>query len=164
MAPQRKNSTLADPFKLTLLIFAVIAFLYFAGEVLRPLALSVLLSFALVPAVRLLERRGVPRVAAVLGTVVITLVLMGAIGYIVGQQLTSLAQRLPDYQGNIETKLSRVYTPGNHSTADRIKAMANRVTSNLEKPRPADPKAKEGDSDDKDLIPVQVVEQPTFQE
>ena len=46
----------ADPFKLTMLIFAVIAFMYFTGEVLKPLALSVLLSFALAPAVRLLER------------------------------------------------------------------------------------------------------------
>ena len=51
MAVRRKTPALADPFKLTMLIFAVVAFMYFTGEVLRPLALSVLLGFALVPAV-----------------------------------------------------------------------------------------------------------------
>jgi predicted PurR-regulated permease PerM len=60
MAPQRKTSTPADPFKLTLVIFAIIAVRYFAGEVLRPLALSVLLSFALAPGARLLERFRLP--------------------------------------------------------------------------------------------------------
>ena len=99
------TSTPADPFKLTLLIFAVIAFLYFAGEILRPLALSVLLSFALAPGTRLLERLRLPRAAAVALTVLVALVLLGGIGYIVGQQLTSLANRLPDYQQNIEEKL-----------------------------------------------------------
>lgn len=100
------TSTSADPFKLTLLIFAVIAFLYFAGEILRPLALSVLLSFALAPGgTRLLERLRLPRAAAVALTVLVALVLLGGIGYIVGQQLTSLANRLPDYQQNIEEKL-----------------------------------------------------------
>ena len=49
VADQRKSSPVADPFKLTMLIFAVIAFMYFTGEVLKPLALSVLLSFALAP-------------------------------------------------------------------------------------------------------------------
>ena len=53
LAAQRKTSTPADPFKITMLIFAIIAFMYFAGEVLKPLALSVLLSFALAPVARL---------------------------------------------------------------------------------------------------------------
>ena len=115
MAVPRKVSTLADPFKLTMLIFAVIAFMYFTGEVLKPLALSVLLSFALVPAVRLLERRGLPRAAAVVLTVVVALGLLGGVGYLVGQQLTALANRLPDYQENIEKKLSGVFKPGQRS-------------------------------------------------
>src|SRR5437667_10920420 len=104
MASSRKAATPADPFQLTILIFAVIGFLYFTGEVLKPLALSVLLSFALAPAVRLLERFGLPRTGAVVLTVVITLGCLGGIGYVVGQQLNSLAKRLPDYQENIQTR------------------------------------------------------------
>src|SRR4051794_39305223 len=132
MASQRKTPTLADPFKLTLLIFAVIAFMYFTAEVLKPLALSVLLSFALVPMVRLLERRGLPRAASVVLTVVVSLGLLGGIGYLVGQQLTTLATRLPDYQGNIEKKLSGVFQPGQRSTGDRLKDLADQVTAKME--------------------------------
>src|SRR5438874_2093767 len=90
----RRSNTLTDPFKITILIFAIIAFMYFAGEVLKPLALSVLLSFALAPGARLLERTRLPRAAAVVLTVLITLGLLAVIGYVVGQQLTSLANRL----------------------------------------------------------------------
>ncbi len=61
MANARPTSTLNDPFKLTLLIFAIVAFMYFTAEVLKPLALSILLSFALAPPVRRLVRIGIPR-------------------------------------------------------------------------------------------------------
>ena len=60
MAAPSKTSTLTDPFKLTLLIFAVIAFMYLAGEFLKPLALSVLLCFALAPGVRVHGAAGPP--------------------------------------------------------------------------------------------------------
>src|SRR5947209_5307640 len=97
----RETPLRADPFRMTLLIFAIIAFMYFAGEVLKPLALSVLLSFALAPAARLLERCRLPRAAAVVMTVLLSLGMLAGIGYVVGQQLTSLANRLPNYQENI---------------------------------------------------------------
>jgi predicted PurR-regulated permease PerM len=132
----QKTALGSDPFRMTLLIFAIIAFMYFTGEVLKPLALSVLLSFALAPAARLLERCGLPRAAAVVLTVVISLGLLGGIGYVVGQQLTSLAKLLPDYQGNIETKLSRVIKPEQQSTASRLKELADEVTAKMER-RPA---------------------------
>ncbi|MHC5545065.1 AI-2E family transporter, partial [Singulisphaera rosea] len=73
MASPSKASVLSDPFKLTMIIFAIIAFMYFAGEVLKPLALSVLLSFAVAPGVRFLENRKVPRPAAVVLTGVLSL-------------------------------------------------------------------------------------------
>ena len=72
MTTPNKTRLDADTFRLTMLIFAIIAFMYFTGEVLKPLALSILLSFALAPAARLLERCGLPRVAAVVLTVVIS--------------------------------------------------------------------------------------------
>jgi predicted PurR-regulated permease PerM len=116
-----------------MLIFAVIAFMYFTGEVLKPLALSVLLSFALAPAARLLERCFLPRAIAVLLTVLISLGLLGGIGYVVGQQLTSLARRLPDYQENIENKINKVVNPAQQSTAGRLKRLADALTAKMEK-------------------------------
>src|SRR5437016_5832314 len=103
MTNHTKTAVRPHPIQLTLLIFAIIAFLYFTGEVLKPLALSVLLSFALAPATRLWERCGLPRAAAVVMTVVLGPGLLVGIGYVVGQQLTSLANLLPTYQENIET-------------------------------------------------------------
>jgi predicted PurR-regulated permease PerM len=169
----RPQSSGADPFKLTFLIFAVIAFLYFTGEVLKPLALSVLLSFALAPVVRLLERRGLPRAAAVVLSVVVTMGLLGGIGFVVGRQLTALANRLPGYQGNIEKKLRLVIRPDQESAADRLKGLAEHVTAKLEK-RPA-PEVSKGTTatatadatGEQEVVPiqkVQVVEQPSFQE
>src|SRR5262245_52429062 len=123
MATSRKTSALSDPFQLTILIFAIIAFMYFAAEVLKPLALAILLSFALAPPVRRLERFGMPRVAAVVLTVVLTLGLLGGLGYVVAEQLTTLANQLPDYQGNIETKLRSVFKPGQQTAADKLTKM-----------------------------------------
>ena len=148
----------ADTFRLTMLIFAIIAFMYFAGEVLKPLALSILLSFALAPAARLLERCGLPRAAAVVLTVLISLGLLGGIGYVVGQQLNLLAKRMPDYQGNIENKLSRVINPGQQSTASRLRELANEVTAKMETP----PAADTGEATP--IQKVEVVARPSFQD
>ncbi|MGZ3315682.1 MAG: AI-2E family transporter [Isosphaeraceae bacterium] len=150
---RRKISRDMSSSELTLLIFGIIAFMYFTGEILKPLALSVLLSFALTPAARLFERLGLPRAGAVVLTVVIVLGLVGGIGYIVGQQVASLANRLPDYQENIETKLRGVIKSG-----QRLNVMVDQVTARLEKPRPDRPG---------ELAPiqkVQVVEQRSFQD
>ena len=150
---RRKISRDMSSSDLTLLIFGIIAFMYFTGEILKPLALSVLLSFALTPATRLFERLGLPRAGAVVLTVVIVLGLVGGIGYVVGQQVASLANRLPDYQENIETKLRGVIKSG-----QRLNVMVDQVTARLEKPRPDRPG---------ELAPiqkVQVVEQRSFQD
>src|SRR3954454_13044118 len=97
--PRRRSTIALDhPIVITFLILAIIGFMSLAAEFLKPLALAVLLSFALAPLSRLLERRGVPRAAAVLLTVVISLGLLGAIGYKVYEQLNTLAGDLPGYQ------------------------------------------------------------------
>jgi predicted PurR-regulated permease PerM/CheY-like chemotaxis protein len=157
MTAERKTSFATDPFRMTMLIFAIIAFMYFTGEVLKPLALSVLLSFALAPATRVLERLGLPRAAAVILTVVLSLGLLGVIGYVVGHQLNSLAKGLPDYQENIETKLRGVMNPGQQSTAARLKTLADEVTAKMERP----PVSTDGAVA---VQKVEVISRPSFQE
>ncbi len=105
MAAQRKTSPMDHPMVLTLFIFAIIAFMYLSAEVLKPVALAILLSFALVPISRLFERIGVPRVPAVVVTVLVVLGGLAFVGYEVGQQLNSLADRLPEYEENINRKI-----------------------------------------------------------
>jgi predicted PurR-regulated permease PerM len=154
----RKIAAKIRPSELTLLLFGIIAFMYFTGEILKPLALSVLLSFALSPVAGFFERLGLPRAGASVLTVVIVLALMGGIGYVVGQQVTALASHLPDYQENIETKLRKVIKPAQQSTRDRLTNMVNEVTAKLEKPRTERP------GELMSIQRVQVVEQPSFQE
>ena len=66
-----KPARRTDPFRVTMMIFSVIGFMYFTGEVLKPLALSVLLSFALAPAASLLAwycpKWPTPMTAALIG-------------------------------------------------------------------------------------------------
>ncbi len=155
---RRKISERMSSSELTMLIFGIIAFMYFTAEILKPLALSVLLSFALTPAARLLERLGLPRSGAVVLTVVIVLALLGGIGYVVGDQVASLANRLPDYEENIGTKLRGVIKPEQQSTGDRLYLMIDQVTARLVRPRPDRPR---------ELAPipkVQVVQQPSLLE
>ncbi len=40
MTTAHRTSLGADPFRMTLLVFAIIAFMYFTGEVLKPLAVG----------------------------------------------------------------------------------------------------------------------------
>ena len=117
--------------------FATVAFLYFAGEVLKPLALSVLLAFALVPASRLLERIGFPRSAAVVLTVLSVLGFIGVGGSFVAREFASLAAKLPDYQENIELKVGTLVHWRTSATGERLSAMVKEVTTKMEKPRPA---------------------------
>ena len=98
----------------------LVAVLYFARELLIPLALAVLLSFVLAPVVRLFRRLSVPRVAAVLLATLIACMAVLGVGAIMGQQATSLAHNLPAYQASIAQKLASLQSAG--GLVDRINA------------------------------------------
>ena len=83
----------------------LVAALYFGREVFVPLALAILLSFALGPLVLLLRHWHVNRVFAVVSVVGLAFVLIIGIGALVGSQLAHLAENLPQYQANISKKI-----------------------------------------------------------
>src|SRR5665213_2104221 len=83
----------------------LVAALYFGREVFIPLALAILLSFALGPAVLLLRHWHVNRVLAVLAVVGLAFLVIGGTGVLVGSQLAHLAASLPQYQTNISQKI-----------------------------------------------------------
>lgn len=88
-----------------IVISAAIAALYFGQEILIPLALAILLTFALAPLAKRLQRLGLHRVPAVLGAVLIAFTALATFGVIVGNQLLHLADNLPAYQTNVINKL-----------------------------------------------------------
>src|SRR5437763_3792182 len=83
----------------------VIAGLYFARPVLEPIALAMLLSLLLAPAVRWLHLRGAGRNAAVLATVLFASIVILGFGAAVGEQVIGFAGNLPQYEDNIATKI-----------------------------------------------------------
>ena len=105
----------ADPsFARTTMQFVVaigtVATLYLAREVLIPLALAGLLSFALAPAVQRMRRMGVPRPAAVLAVVTLAFVAILGFAVVIGLQFANLAHNLPRYERNVDIKIERVIT------------------------------------------------------
>ena len=86
-------------------IVIIVAALYFGREIFIPLALAVLLSFALAPPVRWLRYLHLPRVPAVLSVVALAFLVILAFGWVVTWQITDLAQQLPSYQRNLEAKI-----------------------------------------------------------
>ena len=145
------------PTELTFLVIVIVAVLYFTGEILKPLALAILISFALSPVNRFFERLGLPRAVAVVLTVVIVLGLGLGIGTIVGRQVVSLAEKLPDYQGNIQAKLKGFESTGEASTGERITEMVDEVTAQLE-----EPEKKSWLDSLAPVIKVQVVDKPSI--
>ncbi len=110
--PRRREAyTTQKPFPgLGLLAVAVVVItaLYFARDVFVPLALAILLSFALGPVVMKLRRWHFGRVPSVIVTVLLAFLVIFAIGTLFGSQLTQLAEELPRYQTNIIQKIQSV--------------------------------------------------------
>jgi predicted PurR-regulated permease PerM len=90
----------------------IIAGIYFAREVLIPLALAMLISFLLTPAVSWLERTRLSRTLAVLVVVGLGLALVVSLGYVVGRQFASVLDQFPSYQGELRSKIERVRSHG----------------------------------------------------
>jgi len=105
--------------RLLLIGGTIIIAMSLAAEVLKPVALAILVTFLLAPAVARLERLGLPRVASVALVLVAMLAGVGGTAYVVGHQFANLAKELPTYQRNIKEKLTGL-KPGEESTLDRI--------------------------------------------
>jgi predicted PurR-regulated permease PerM len=86
----------------------VIAALYLAKSLLVPLTLAVLLSFLLMPVCDWLERIRLARIPAVLVTAILGFTMLGIVTWIAVVQMTQLAPKIPEYQSNVQAKLSSV--------------------------------------------------------
>ena len=84
----------------------VICGLYYGREILIPLAIAFLITFALNPPVTWLVRRGLPRLLATSLVMVVVVCVLVGLGVILGAQVRSIAVELPAYQSTILKKLS----------------------------------------------------------
>jgi predicted PurR-regulated permease PerM len=86
----------------------LVALVYFGRPLLVPLALSVLLAFALAPVAEVLRRLRLGRIVAVILTVTLAVLLISGMATFIGTQLAWLAQSLPQYQHNVAAKIQSV--------------------------------------------------------
>ena len=88
----------------------IVASLYFGRELLVPLALAVLLTFILTPLVTRLQR-WLGRIGAVLFVVIMMFAATGGVAWVLTHQAIDLANKLPSYKENIQSKLRSIPTP-----------------------------------------------------
>ncbi len=115
----------------------VITALYVGREVLLPLALAILLSFVLTPALLLLRRLKVPRVLGVGIVVTFAFGIIFGLGWMMSQQATELAGELPRYQTVLAGKVvalrrSAASIPAFQRATDAL----NALESELANPKP----------------------------
>ncbi len=159
MAARNRTFTWDHPVVKLFVIIAVVAALAMAAEVLKPLAVAVLLSFALSPLSRVLERRGLPRIAAVLLTVIVALGSIGGIGYVVFGQLNALAEELPRSQERILERV-RALRPDGKSAITKASETIDEVVKKVES---AKTEAKtQGVDEQQGVVDVHVVEAPDW--
>jgi len=94
-----------------LLVGLIILTLYFARDLLAPMAFALVLNFLLAPAVERLERWRLSRAPAVVLVILIFFSGLGVTAWVVARQLVHVAELLPDYRENIQTKLDSLHTP-----------------------------------------------------
>ncbi|WP_119459489.1 AI-2E family transporter [Rhodospirillaceae bacterium SYSU D60014] len=110
MPPARVSPTKAafSPTVMVAIIAMIVAALYFGQEILVPLALAILVSFALAPFVIRLRKWGLGRVPSVLAVVLLLFALLIGFGSVVAIQIVDLADNLPTYEYNIRNKIRSV--------------------------------------------------------
>lgn len=107
-------------------VAVVVAALYLAKGVLLPVIMAILFTFLLTPACNWLERRRIGRGPAVLITVVLTFATIGMIAWTAISQMSDLAPKLAEYQGNIEAKFKSL-----NSFASRTIRKVTRTTKKI---------------------------------
>ena len=100
-----------------------------------PIALAALITFLLSRLVTRLER-WIGRIAAVLVTVIAMFTIFAGASWVIARQVIDLADKLPDYQANIVTKIRSLKLPAGGSLA-RFSSSVHVLQSELAAPGPA---------------------------
>jgi len=171
---ERPNAVSASSRPFPLLAFVVsIAALYFAKEIFVPLALAVLFAFLLTPLVTGLERLRLGRIPSVTLVLIVSFSLIGAVGWIVANQLIEVINELPNYTSNIREKMESLHGPHGGSLAkatDSVQQLTKELsTSPANQPPPPVPmrsartqtrKAAPSLPSSERPLPVEIVEPP----
>jgi predicted PurR-regulated permease PerM len=152
-----------------IVLFATIAALYFAREILVPFAFALTLTFLLTPVVALLQRLHAGRVVSVITTVLVSITVAGGVGWIIVNQLVEVANQLPLYGENIQAKIKALRVPVSGQLG-RAAESVEEIARELANPSAASPALAPRGQNRKQAnappaptspMPVQVVPPPT---
>ncbi|MGH6689784.1 MAG: AI-2E family transporter [Gammaproteobacteria bacterium] len=138
-APGLRNSPILRPLRPLILFAAVVlvtATLYWARDVLIPIALATLLTFLLNPVANVLQRWGLGRIVSVVVVVVLTFSLIAAAGWALTQQVGSLGNEVPKYAAAIKEKVARFRREGGGRFLGRVQSGVDDVVGEIEKAVP----------------------------
>jgi predicted PurR-regulated permease PerM len=136
---------------------AIVAALYFGREVLLPLAIALLITFALAPVVSALRKLKVPRVAAVVASVFMAFSIVALFGLVLAFQVSELAQNVTTYQTNILTKVRSLKEAGaGAGIVEQLSRVVERVGREIEREEPSTRTIGE-EEPKRDPLPVEVV-------
>jgi len=142
------------------LVIAV-AVLYFARDLLIPLAFALLLAFLLTPLVKRLEAWKIPRAPASVLVLIFASALMSVVAYFVTTQLIAIAESLPQYSGKLSAKIQALQGKS-HGISDVLSQLQDMGRQIAEK-KPETPFAAGGRGTEASgasaPIPVEIVEQ-----
>lgn len=141
-----------------LVIFlGVCALLYFGRDILIPVALAILLSILLAPIVRGLQRLRLPKVLAVISTVLMAGIVVAIVAGLVASTLGSLATDLPAYETSLREKAQNLKSMTTGSgTLERAAGVLAELREELEQPEK--PVAAKPPQTEPEPVPVEVIE------
>ncbi len=142
---------------MTAVIFAVVVTgIYFGRAVLMPLALAVLMSFALAPVVSVLRRIRLGHIPSVLLSLVLALIVIAGVGTFVGSQIAGLANALPSYQNNISRKIVSIRGTADGGTISRLNRTIEALGEQLNGGKNSPSTVAAGAATDETPVPVVV--------
>jgi predicted PurR-regulated permease PerM len=114
----------------------IVTALYFAREILVPVALAVLFSFVLAPFVIRLQALRLPRTLSVLVAVFVGFSIIFSLGGLMVSQANRLAEELPGYQQTLREKIQnlRGVAAGGSGTLERASKVLRELDTELQNP------------------------------
>jgi predicted PurR-regulated permease PerM len=125
-----------------------------------PLALAILITFLLAPPVMWMQRRGVPRVPAVMLATLLALAAVIGSGYAVTRQIGDLLDSYPRYEQNITAKITGLRTHGRAGLIEKMQSIAQRISIQLDQAQVRRPAVARTEAER--AQPVKIVDEGPF--
>jgi predicted PurR-regulated permease PerM len=114
------------------ILFAVVAVLYLARDLLIPLAFAITLSIVLAPVVAWLQKLRLGRVTSAILVMLVATASAGGVSWVIFNDLVEVAIELPGYKDNIDKKIESLNAPGKSAfgrAAESVEELRKQIAS-----------------------------------